>query len=458
MTDFAGGLLQSAAAAPGTGSPVQMYGMGTLTATISGTFTGLSVTWEGTENGTVWAPLKAEKLGSASALSSTATATGVYAMACANMSQVRANVTAISTGSVTISSHASSLPFVTSISSAGGGVATGVTVDDGADTTQGSTGDAAGTSTVLGQLKQVAATTGTTADAAAASTLLGQLKTIAGMVGLEPVGTGAGTQAGSGTLGTKILGWLSTLVGLFQNGTAKFIRGEGYTTVAISTGTTPITSTDVSAYNWVEIQLTASPGTVTWQCSPDGTNWDGFTLSPTNATQTGGAVTAAAVGTWVGAMPGLFFRLNNSSGNAVGTVVFKQTPGSLPALGTTTAFAHASAAGNSATITKVVSASSAGSATIVKSGGGILDWYTVANKSATAFYLKFYDTTSLSVGTNATKLPAILVPAGSEVHNSFGALGAGFTGGIGLGMSALFADSDTTQLAAGDGVVAVGWK
>lgn len=47
------------------------------------------------------------------------------------------------------------------------------------------------------------------------------VQTNAAQDGTDPVGTNAGTQAGSTTAGVGIRGWLSTLAGLFQNGLAK---------------------------------------------------------------------------------------------------------------------------------------------------------------------------------------------------------------------------------------------
>lgn len=98
------GTLQSAATATGNGTPLNVLGMATLVATVTG-ITTATITWEATEDNANWASVNAILSGT-STIGPTATANGDYVLSCAGFQQVRARISAYTSGTITVTAHA----------------------------------------------------------------------------------------------------------------------------------------------------------------------------------------------------------------------------------------------------------------------------------------------------------------------------------------------------------------
>lgn len=92
-------VLQSAAAATGNGNTLDVVGQASAVIALTGTFVG-TVTFEGTLDDTNWFSVMAVKLGDGG-IATTATSTGMYRIACAALTSVRARVSAWTSGSIT---------------------------------------------------------------------------------------------------------------------------------------------------------------------------------------------------------------------------------------------------------------------------------------------------------------------------------------------------------------------
>lgn len=99
------GALQTTASAPADGAPLIVTGYASAVFTVSGTATGLILTIEGTEDNTTWSPLTVAQLG-ASAITTSIAANGMYHAAVAGLRAVRAKVTAIGSGTVSVTAQA----------------------------------------------------------------------------------------------------------------------------------------------------------------------------------------------------------------------------------------------------------------------------------------------------------------------------------------------------------------
>lgn len=98
-------VLQSAAAATGNGNTLDVVGQAACVLALTGTFVG-TVTFEGTIDGSNWFSVMAVKLGDGS-IATTATSTGMYRIACAGITSVRARVSAYTSGSITATARTS---------------------------------------------------------------------------------------------------------------------------------------------------------------------------------------------------------------------------------------------------------------------------------------------------------------------------------------------------------------
>jgi hypothetical protein len=101
--------MQAAAAATGNGTPAIVADRALLAAQVSGTFSA-TITWEGTADGSNWIGLQARSMAGGD-LALTATAAGVYLIPCAGLQQVRARISAYTSGSVTVNARATTAPW-----------------------------------------------------------------------------------------------------------------------------------------------------------------------------------------------------------------------------------------------------------------------------------------------------------------------------------------------------------
>lgn len=97
--------LQNAAGATGGGTPIETTGgvngaCTALTMQVTGTFVG-TVTFEGTVDATNWVSLLCTSV-TAGSTATTATAPGVVRVDCSGLTQVRARVSAYTSGSITV--------------------------------------------------------------------------------------------------------------------------------------------------------------------------------------------------------------------------------------------------------------------------------------------------------------------------------------------------------------------
>lgn len=129
-----------------------------------------------------------------------------------------------------------------------------------------------------------------------------------------------------------------------------------------------------------------------------------------------------------------------------------QISGTQPVSGTVTA--------NMGTITtpsaSVVNSAASTNGTVVKASAGSLHSITASNINAAIRYLKFYNSTTVTVGTT-TPVLTLAIPAGGFINLNFGTPGHRFTTGICLGITTGAADSDTGAVAAGEIKVLTGY-
>lgn len=107
--EYAHQLLQSAAAATGNGTAITTTDVNNgaysaLTMQVSGTFVG-TVTFEGTVDATNWVALLCTSV-TAGTTATTATAPGVVRVDCSGLAQVRARVSAYTSGAITVTATA----------------------------------------------------------------------------------------------------------------------------------------------------------------------------------------------------------------------------------------------------------------------------------------------------------------------------------------------------------------
>ena len=103
--------LQNAATSTGNGSTISVLGQATVMLTVSGTYTGLSLVIEGAEDSVpTWSTLTATQLGT-NVFSTTISGGGVYQVSVSGLQSLRARITAIASGSVTVTAHAVPVSF-----------------------------------------------------------------------------------------------------------------------------------------------------------------------------------------------------------------------------------------------------------------------------------------------------------------------------------------------------------
>lgn len=98
-------VLQTAAVAIGNGTPMQVNGLSWGIAQVVG-ITTATITWEATIDGTTWAGLRATAIATGTA-AATATADGLYQIDLRGLSQIRARISAWTSGTITVTINAS---------------------------------------------------------------------------------------------------------------------------------------------------------------------------------------------------------------------------------------------------------------------------------------------------------------------------------------------------------------
>ena len=126
--------------------------------------------------------------------------------------------------------------------------------------------------------------------------------------------------------------------------------------------------------------------------------------------------------------------LTGSTTAVTGTVTATVTGGTTLPVTPTTTFTNSAASTNG---------------TVIKASAGTLWSVVVSNVNAAARYLKFYNSTTVTVGTT-TPAFTILIPAGATVNIAGGSNGIRFGTGICLGITTGMADADTGAVAANE--------
>lgn len=98
--------LQSAATGTGNGTVLSTDGMSAAMITVTGTFSG-TITLEGTEDGTNYVSLMRRQVGATDTSTGGITATGNFVVNCATMTNIRARISAYTSGSITVTGHSS---------------------------------------------------------------------------------------------------------------------------------------------------------------------------------------------------------------------------------------------------------------------------------------------------------------------------------------------------------------
>ena len=97
--------LQNGATATGVGNVANTIGHAGAALQVSGTFVG-TITWQATVDGANWVAVRATNLTSGTQ-ATTATAAGIYFIPVAGLAGIRANITAYTSGTITVTTHVS---------------------------------------------------------------------------------------------------------------------------------------------------------------------------------------------------------------------------------------------------------------------------------------------------------------------------------------------------------------
>ena len=212
------------------------------------------------------------------------------------------------------------------------------------------------------------------------------------------------------------------------------------------------------------VTVTATGHNAVFEYSNDSTNgtdgnWKGLQVVRSNAntvdTATGVLTTTPVYG-WEASVNGCkWFRVRTTAQPA-GSVTYTLSPGAyatepIPAIQVTgTQPVSGTVTSNLATPTaNNLNSAATTNPTAIKVSAGTLYNIGASNTGAAAAYVKLYNKASApTVGTDIPVL-TLVVPAGGSAAFGLGTLGHRFTTGIGMAITNLAADSDTTAVAAG---------
>lgn len=253
-----------------------------------------------------------------------------------------------------------------------------------------------------------------------------------------------------------------------QNSTAKALQTTAIDTLTpvggpsfSATSAAVLFSLDTTGYDTIHIQVMAAGTgcTIVYEGSNDNINWITESGSTTNGSVPSAATSSTSTGAFVFPNFMQFFRARVSIyGSATITVivVLRATP---PPNSIVSAAFSPSPGSNTVNKTRLMAGSSL-NAVLLKTGSGRIYNIITASGVATARYLKIYDTSATpNVGTDIPSL-TITIPGssiGGQPTMFDSVVGICFTHGIGLSMTAAFADTDTTGTSIGDANSLIGW-
>ena len=239
------------------------------------------------------------------------------------------------------------------------------------------------------------------------------------------------------------------------------IIGNG-TGVVNANNTDLISSTDVSAYKWLSLQIQGTFSlTLNFQCSNDNVNWVPVKLLTTNSyiDNNASSTTSSSGQIWTGPVQFRYFRVRatpfTSNTSLAGTLELYAIAPALPITNPSTlAQATANAIGTSDF--HLVSAATTNASSIKASGGQVYG-YELGNNGAADAYVKLYNKASApTVGTD-TPFRTIYVPKGSA-RSFHSTTGLNMGTGIALAITGAAADSDSTAVAANQVTVEIDYK
>ena len=240
-------------------------------------------------------------------------------------------------------------------------------------------------------------------------------------------------------------------------------------TGAIALNTTPISSTDVSAYRTVSVQLSAlgTSGSLVAELSNDNTNWNIAYIQNSVSSLNGIVSSLNAVAIWnISTQGARYFRLRFSVAQTSGTTTLTayasqqvQPPLIQQVIIGATANVQPSLNINAGFVSfHTLVASATTNATSVKASNGVVGAIYLTNNSAAVKYVKFFNLgTAPTVGTSTPIIQYSLQP-NSSIDVGCGFIGLHFTTGIAYCITGGSALLDSTAVAAGDVLVNIAYS
>src|SRR5579875_2541068 len=238
------------------------------------------------------------------------------------------------------------------------------------------------------------------------------------------------------------------------------IIGNG-TGVVNAVNTDLISSTDVSAYKWLSLQIQGTyNATLSFQASNDNVNWVAVKLILfTSYVDNNAASSTTGTGQiWCGPVTFRYFRVRatafTSNASLAGTLELYAVAPFLP-ITNPTAFLVPQAAGGTSDYHLISAAST--NANNIKASNGQVYGYELGNNGASDAWVKLYDTSGAPTAGSGTPKRVIYVPKGQRVgfHTT---TGIQFNSGIGLTITGGAADNDTTAVGAAQITVEIDYK
>lgn len=472
--------MQSAAAATGNGTNLNVLGYVSIIVNITGTFVA-TVIFEASVDDTTFVAISAHQVGVAGNLSSTTTVAGDFRISVAGYKSVRARISAFTSGTVTAKGYASPVAGQGTTVNANIISNSAVNQSDNIAQVAGTAVDvnsgvkSAGTMRVILATDQPALTNKLLVTPDSVALPANQSVNTA-----QVAGTATSVNAGPSSAGT-----LRMIPGDIASSGS--ITTQNLVPAGTATASSAVLSGTLSGASSLMVQVTGTyTGALSIQSTVDGTNW--VTLGTPRIV----IVNTGVLGTTIASASVGIFQVSNISGfqqvrvtglaamtgTAAVTMQVSLATGYVPidvasingqvavtGAGTVAGGAVIRVAiGNNAAVVTNATLNSAATtnATSVKAAQGTVYSITASNQSAAAKFVKLYNKASApTVGTDIPIL-TIAVPVGSAtVINissvNFGTQGFTLNTGIALAITNLIADSDATAVAVGDVKVMVAY-
>jgi len=245
-----------------------------------------------------------------------------------------------------------------------------------------------------------------------------------------------------------------------KGGTVEII-GNG-TGVVNGNNTDLISSTDVSAYKWLSLQIQGTFNlTLNFQGSNDNVNWVAIKLLTTGSyVDNNASTTTSSTGQiWTGPVQFRYFRVRatpfTSNASLAGTLELYAIPPALP-ITNPSVLVQATALGLGTNDYHLISTATTNANNVQASNGQVYG-YDIGNNGASDAYVKLYNTAGTPTAGSGTPFRVIYVPKGSRAsfHST---TGLQMSTGIGLTITGGAADADTTAVGAAQLTVELDYK